>query len=83
MRTLLALLLITAAGYGILAIAVLLFDYRAGRAPDAHPIFLPPWYVMTGLLSASALFGWLGIRLLKRGTPGRIVRGRGIFPAER
>jgi hypothetical protein len=83
MRTLLALVLLAAASYGVVVIAELLFDYQAGRAPGAHPIRLPPWYVMTGLLSATALLGWLGIRLRKRGTLGRMVRGRGISPAER
>lgn len=82
MRTLLGLTLIAAAGYGFLVIAVVLSDYWAGRSPAAHPVFLPPWYVTTGWLSVSAIFGWLGIRLLNRGTLGRLVRGRGITPAE-
>lgn len=83
MRTLLGLILIAAAGCGILMIAVVLSDYWAGRSPAAHPVFLPPWYMTTGWLSASAILGCFGILLLNRGTLGRMVRGRGIIPAEK
>ncbi|HYR06563.1 MAG TPA: hypothetical protein VEQ60_02265 [Longimicrobium sp.] len=82
MRTLLGLILIAAAGYGILVIAMVVSDYWASRSPEAHPLSLPPWQTMTGWLSASAILGWLGIRLLGIGTRGRWARGRDVTPAE-
>ncbi|HEX2208445.1 MAG TPA: hypothetical protein VHG93_12235 [Longimicrobium sp.] len=83
MRTLIGLILTGAAGWA-LAVGVLLLTTAsaARRYPEAHPLPLPPWYVLAGWFAAAAIAGWMGVRLLNRGILGRLVRGRGFTPPE-
>ncbi|HYW13985.1 MAG TPA: hypothetical protein VE871_18620 [Longimicrobium sp.] len=84
MRTLLGLVLFGLAfTLGLLVIMGLADPAGASMANDADPFGpVPPWYVPAAWLALALALLIAAIRLLNGGILGRLVRGRGLTPAE-
>lgn len=85
MRTLTGLgMLGLAAIMGLLEVVALADPAGTRLANDGAPFGPPaPWYEHVLWIAVIAALAWGGVRLLNRGILGRLVRGRGLTPAER
>jgi hypothetical protein len=86
MRTLTGLILLSLATALLVAELFALADPTYGLEladPASTFVAISPWYVHAGWLAVAAALGWGSARLLDRGIVGRLVRGRGLTPAER
>jgi hypothetical protein len=83
MRTLLGIALLTAAFWS-LVLGLLVLSYPPPPEVPYDPFgYYAPWYVRAAWITATGGMAWTGGRLLNRGMLGRLVRGRGLTPADR
>ena len=85
MRTLTGLVLLALAWlFGMMEMVALADPAGTSLANDAAPFGpAPPWYVHAGWIAAILAMVALSLWLLNGGILGRLVRGRGLTPAER
>jgi hypothetical protein len=84
MRTFVGLIIAVSA-YLLLSSTLGWVSDPAGMAErtGVYPFAPPPWQLSVGEILAAALMGWMAVRLLRAGVVGRLVRGRGLTPADR